>query len=71
MPWEKNRASYIKEIRIARMRGQKTCYNIKVVSIGLTEKVTLEQRLDRGERVSSTGIGGKHSGKRVQPVKRP
>lgn len=68
MPWEKNRASYIKGIRISKVRGQKTSCNVEVVSMGLTEKVSKDLT---GEGVSSTGIGEKHSGKRGQPVKRP
>lgn len=58
-----NRASY-KGIRIAGRGGWKRSCSTKAVNVGLTEKVTLEQRLERGKGVSPAAIGEEHSRKR-------
>ena len=41
------------------VKGWKTSCSIRVVSAGLTEKVTLEQRLEGDEGVSSAAVWGK------------
>lgn len=41
------------------MKGWKTSCSFRVVSAGFTEKVTLEQRLEGDEGVSSAAVWGK------------
>lgn len=53
-----NKSRQLRVIRITGVSGRNRSCSAKVVSVGLTEKVTVEQRLKGGEGVSSVAIWG-------------
>lgn len=55
-----NTCGQLRVIRITGVSGWNRGCSIKVVSVGLTEKVTLEQRLKVGEGVSSVETWGRN-----------
>lgn len=61
----KNIEAAIRGIRIVGVKGWERSCSIKVVNIGLTEKVTCEQKLERHEGVSSADMEEEHSRERV------